>query len=132
MGRAHDAAFMVKVALESGMLAPTRPDKLARMAATYVRWGKNPATAAAIAAFRHPDDIYLVDEVTAVGDKAFQEKCRRAFLERQERSSVIIVSHNLATIRSYCKRCAVLQGGKLELFDSIKEAAQVYEAKGAA
>src|SRR5262249_18811201 len=77
-------------------------------------------------------DIYLVDEVTAVGDRAFQEKCRKAFLERQERSSVIIVSHNLATIRSYCKRCAVLKSGKLELYDSLKEAAHVYDAKGAA
>jgi capsular polysaccharide transport system ATP-binding protein len=77
-------------------------------------------------------DIYLVDEVTAVGDQAFQDKCRRAFLERQERSSVIIVSHSLGTIRSYCKRCAVLRNGKLQLFDSITEASQAYEAKGAA
>ncbi len=76
-------------------------------------------------------DIYLVDEVTAVGDKGFQEKCRRAFAARQERSSVIIVSHSLPTIRSYCKRCAVLRHGKLELFDTVKEAAAVYEADAA-
>jgi capsular polysaccharide transport system ATP-binding protein len=74
-------------------------------------------------------DVYLVDEVTAVGDKQFQEKCRRAFEARQERSSVIIVSHNLATIRSYCKRCAVLKDGHLELFDSIKAAAAIYEPR---
>lgn len=77
-------------------------------------------------------DIYLVDEVTAVGDKGFQEKCRRAFAARQERSSVIIVSHSLSTIRSYCKRCAVLHNGKLELFDTVKEAAAVYQAGAAA
>ena len=58
-------------------------------------------------------DIYLVDEVTAVGDVHFQEKCRRAFEDRRERSSVIIVSHSLATIHSYCTQCAVLNAGKL-------------------
>jgi capsular polysaccharide transport system ATP-binding protein len=77
-------------------------------------------------------DIYLVDEVTAVGDKQFQEKCRKAFKARQARSSVIIVSHSLATIRSYCKRCAVLRNGRLDLFDSIKEAGAAYAADAAA
>jgi capsular polysaccharide transport system ATP-binding protein len=71
-------------------------------------------------------DVYLVDEVTAVGDEQFQEKCRRAFLSRRQRSSVIIVSHNLTTIRSYCTRCAVLRRGTLEIFDSVTEAAHVY------
>jgi capsular polysaccharide transport system ATP-binding protein len=74
-------------------------------------------------------DIYLVDEITAVGDTAFQAKCRRAFAERQERSSVIIVSHQLSTIRSYCKRCAVLHQGKLSVFDTVKDAAHMYEAE---
>ncbi len=74
-------------------------------------------------------DTYLVDEVTAVGDKVFQEKCRRAFAERQERSSVIIVSHQFSTIRSYCKRCAVLHKGTLHLFDNIKDGARFYEGE---
>lgn len=74
-------------------------------------------------------DTYLVDEVTAVGDKVFQEKCRRAFAERQERSSVIIVSHQHSTIRSYCKRCAVLHKGTLHLFDNVKDGARFYEGE---
>lgn len=72
-------------------------------------------------------ETYLVDEVTAVGDKVFQEKCRQAFRERQGRSSVIIVSHQLSTIRSYCERCAVLHRGSLRMFDTVKEAAKYYE-----
>jgi capsular polysaccharide transport system ATP-binding protein len=72
-------------------------------------------------------DTYLVDEVTAVGDKVFQEKCRRAFAERQSRASVIIVSHHFRTIRSYCKRCAVLNGGQLRMFDRVKDASRFYE-----
>ena len=71
---------------------------------------------------------YLVDEVTAVGDKAFQQKCRAAFREREERSGVIIVSHNLQTVRNYCKHCAVLIDGHLHVFDTVRAAAQVYQA----
>lgn len=73
-------------------------------------------------------DAYLVDEVTAVGDSRFQQKCRAAFQERSGRSSVIIVSHQLSTVRDYCQRCAVLKDGKLLCFDSVDEASQVYEA----
>jgi capsular polysaccharide transport system ATP-binding protein len=73
-------------------------------------------------------DAYLVDEVTAVGDTNFQEKCRRAFQERSDRSSVIIVSHQLSTVRDYCQRCCVLRGGKLLTFDSVDEASKAYEA----
>lgn len=73
-------------------------------------------------------DAYLVDEVTAVGDSNFQQKCRKAFQERSDRSSVIIVSHDLGTVRDYCTRCAVLKAGKLLVFDSVEEASAVYEA----
>ena len=71
--------------------------------------------------------VYLIDEVTAVGDKPFQQKCRDAFTERRQRSSVILVSHNLGTVKQYCEKCAVLTDGKLQLFDSVDEAAGVYE-----
>ena len=70
----------------------------------------------------------LVDEVTAVGDKKFQAKCREAFRERQERSSVIIVSHQMSTIRQYCERVALLNDGRLEFYDDLQEAQALYEA----
>jgi capsular polysaccharide transport system ATP-binding protein len=73
-------------------------------------------------------DAYLVDEVTAVGDASFQEKCRKEFEARRSRSSVIIVSHNLRTVRDYCEHCAVLKGGKLLGFDSVEAARSAYEA----
>lgn len=73
-------------------------------------------------------DAYLVDEVTAVGDARFQQKCRDAFRDRSGRSSVIIVSHNLATVRDYCQHCAVLSAGKLLYFDSVDAARAAYEA----
>ncbi len=75
-------------------------------------------------------DVYMVDEVTAVGDKPFQEKCRAAFAERRQRSSVIMVSHNLNTIKQYSEKCAVLSKGTLQMFNSVDEAAHAYEAIG--
>jgi capsular polysaccharide transport system ATP-binding protein len=72
-------------------------------------------------------DYYLVDEVTAVGDKSFQQRCRDAFEERSGRASVIIVSHNMKTIKDYCSRAAVLRAGHLRFFTDLDEAQAAYE-----
>lgn len=73
-------------------------------------------------------DTYLVDEVTAVGDRDFQKKCKRAFAERRARSTVIMVSHQMKTLREYCDSCALLRNGQLHVFDDFDEAARTYEA----
>jgi capsular polysaccharide transport system ATP-binding protein len=73
-------------------------------------------------------DVYLVDEVTAVGDTNFQKKCRKAFADRRGHSSVIIVSHDLKTIQSYADRCAVLHRGSLVAFDNVADAARFYQS----
>lgn len=73
-------------------------------------------------------DTYLVDEVTAVGDNTFKEKCRSAFDERKERSSVIIVSHSLGTIKSYADRYALLRRGRLTFYDDLDEITRLYKA----
>ena len=72
-------------------------------------------------------DVYLVDEVTEVGDARFRAKCAEAFRERMVRSDIIMVSHNSATIRAYCDVGAVLFGGKLTFHDSIQAAMRDYE-----
>lgn len=73
-------------------------------------------------------DTYLVDEVTAVGDNNFRRKCRAAFTERRERSSIIIVSHNLGTIREYADRYALLRRGQLTFYDDLAEIERLYKA----
>ena len=73
-------------------------------------------------------DVYLIDEVTAVGDNVFKNKCKRVFNERRERSSLIMVSHNLNTIRNYCTIAAILTRGSIKIFDSIDEASRIYKA----
>lgn len=67
-------------------------------------------------------DVYLVDEVTEVGDARFRRRCAEAFAERMKKSDIIMVSHNSQTIKAYCDRGAILQDGSLRLFESIDEA----------
>jgi capsular polysaccharide transport system ATP-binding protein len=72
-------------------------------------------------------DVYLVDEVTEVGDARFRKKCAAAFRERMIRSDIIMVSHNSATIRSYCDLGAIVADGRLMFYDSIQAAMADYE-----
>jgi acyl-CoA synthetase (AMP-forming)/AMP-acid ligase II len=57
-----DAAFEVRVFSEVGLLRPIRPDKLARVAERYVRWGASPALGSAANAITAPDRTAIVDE----------------------------------------------------------------------
>lgn len=47
-------------------------------------------------------DYYIVDEVTAVGDARFKEKCAHYFKERHKESSFLMVSHSLNSLKEYC------------------------------
>jgi capsular polysaccharide transport system ATP-binding protein len=67
-------------------------------------------------------DLYLIDEVTEVGDQRFRQKCAEAFRERMQRSDIILVTHNIHTLRQYCDRGAILANGELALFDDIDTA----------
>ena len=71
-------------------------------------------------------DLYLIDEVTEVGDQRFRQKCAEAFRERMQRSDIILVTHNVHTLRQYCDRGAVLDNGELTLFDDIGTALSRY------
>ncbi|MDB5404680.1 MAG: capsular polysaccharide transport system permease protein kpsT [Acetobacteraceae bacterium] len=67
-------------------------------------------------------DVYLIDEVTSVGDARFRVKCLDAFRQRMDRADVIMVSHDYETMRAYCDLGAVLSGGGLMLFDDLEAA----------
>jgi capsular polysaccharide transport system ATP-binding protein len=71
-------------------------------------------------------DIYLVDEITEVGDARFRAKSAEAFRARLSRSSLILVSHSSATIRALCDCCAILDGGALIPFETVDEAMVAY------
>lgn len=67
-------------------------------------------------------DIYLVDEVTAVGDTRFREKSAAVFAERMKQSSAVLVSHNASDIRKFCDAAILLHQGSLTYFDDIEVA----------
>ena len=71
-------------------------------------------------------DLYLIDEVTEIGDQRFRQKCAAAFRERMQRADIILVTHNIHTLRQYCDRGAILANGKLTLFDEIGTALSRY------
>jgi len=71
-------------------------------------------------------EYYLVDEALETGDARYREKFRKAFEERRENASVILVSHNEQTIRRNCDMAAILHEGDLTLFDDLQEAMREY------
>ena len=66
------------------------------------------------AAIQADADIYLVDEVLAVGDARFQEKCFDVFRQiKRDGRTVIYVTHDLATVERFCDRALLLEGGEV-------------------
>lgn len=78
----------------------------------------------AFAVASHLDaEIMVMDEVLAVGDMKFQQKCLgRMGDEAKGGRTVLYVSHNMATIRNLCSRCIVLDKGEM-IFDGEVEKA---------
>jgi capsular polysaccharide transport system ATP-binding protein len=71
-------------------------------------------------------DCYLIDEVVAVGDYRFVEKCESELFIRRRDRAMIMVSHNGDFIKKHCEKVAVLHHGKLTLFDDVDEGNAYY------
>ena len=73
-------------------------------------------------------EIMIMDEVLAVGDMAFQQKCLNKMRDaaKKEGRTVLYVSHNMNTIRQLCDRCVVLDKGKVIYEGDVEEAIGVY------
>lgn len=76
-------------------------------------------------------DCFLIDEIIAVGDSRFHEKCRHELFEKRKDRSLIIVSHDPHYVREHCDKAAVLVKGKLYPFDHVDAAYEYYEAHSA-
>ena len=65
-------------------------------------------------AIRARGDILLLDEVLAVGDAAFQQKCNDYFKSlHDKKQTVILVTHSMNNVRDYCDRAILLEQGKI-------------------
>ncbi|HEY0866261.1 MAG TPA: ABC transporter ATP-binding protein, partial [Fimbriimonas sp.] len=82
----------------------------------------------AVAAHLEPE-ILIVDEVLAVGDAQFQQKClgKMQDVSRNEGRTVLFVSHNMAAVRTLCARGVVLQQGLLTAESDIAGAISQYQ-----
>lgn len=71
-------------------------------------------------------DCFLIDEIIAVGDARFHEKCHHELFELRRDRAMIIVSHGAEYIREHCTRAAVLVGGHLTPPSSVDDAFDFY------
>jgi len=78
-------------------------------------------------AIKAKGDILLLDEVLAVGDAAFQQKCFDYFeLLKIERKTIILVTHDMGAIKRFCNRAMLIKGGVIEKIGSPDVIAELY------
>ncbi len=93
------------------------------------RYSSGMAVRLAFAVAAHLDaDVLLIDEVLAVGDARFQERCvaKLESLAAEEGRTVLFVSHNMAPVRRMCDRVLVLVDGSVTFDGSPAEAVRAY------
>ncbi|MDO4356927.1 MAG: ABC transporter ATP-binding protein [Clostridia bacterium] len=77
-----------------------------------------------------PTDILVVDEILAVGDYMFQEKCHRRMDEMLERGTTLLfVSHNAEQVKELCSKAIWLDHGVVKMIGSSDEVCNMYENK---
>ena len=72
-------------------------------------------------------DCFLIDEIVAVGDSRFHEKCRIELFEKRKDRAIILVSHDAAYVRAHCNHAAVLINGNLTTFEQVDDAFAFYQ-----
>ena len=73
-------------------------------------------------------DYYLVDEVTAVGDARFKQKCAKLFNSKRDSSSFLMVSHNLTSLLEFCDVAIYLdKDRKITLYNDVNECVKKYK-----
>jgi ABC-2 type transport system ATP-binding protein len=73
-------------------------------------------------------DVYILDEVLAVGDMAFQKKCFDVFRNyKEQKKTVVLVTHAPGSVKEFCTRAVFLKDGVLHHYDSVDGVIQAYE-----
>ena len=78
-------------------------------------------------AIRARGDILLLDEVLAVGDAAFQQKCNDYFSTlKDEKKTVVLVTHSMTSVRKFCNRAILVDDGQIKLDGKPDKVADAY------
>ena len=72
-------------------------------------------------------ECFLIDEVIAVGDQRFHRKCYDALFVQRAHCAMILVSHDINSIRTFCSKALVLKAGRGRVFDDLDLAIKIYE-----
>ena len=71
--------------------------------------------------------MLLIDEVLAVGDASFREKCREVFREMRDGDrTVVLVTHDMTAVQSYCHRAMLIDNGAITYMGEPGEAGRQY------
>ena len=79
-------------------------------------------------AIRARGDILILDEVLAVGDAAFQEKCNDYFRSLKGNQTVVLVTHSMENVRRFCDRAIMIENGKIAAEGDPEEVSKAYLA----
>ncbi len=79
-------------------------------------------------AIRARGDILILDEVLAVGDAAFQQKCNDYFNSLHGNQTVVLVTHSMENVRKFCDRAIMIENGKIAAEGDPEEVADEYLA----
>ncbi len=72
-------------------------------------------------------DIMLIDEVLAVGDAAFGQKCMDVFYKKREAGkTIVLVTHDMSTVQSMCHRAMVIEEGELQYIGEPEQTSMRY------
>jgi len=107
--------------------------ELEKFIETSVKWyssGMYVRLAFSVAAHLEPE-ILMMDEVLAVGDAAFQQKCMDKMREiRQQGRTILFVSHDMAAITRLCKRAVLIEHGEISADGAPREVVNQYLSSG--
>ena len=79
-------------------------------------------------AIRARGDILLLDEVLAVGDAAFQQKCNDYFASLKDKNqTVVLVTHSMENVTRFCSRAILIEDGKIKEMGDPKKIAKSYQ-----
>lgn len=73
-------------------------------------------------------DCLLIDEVISVGDQRFHRKCHDALFVKRKHCSMILISHDIGIIKSYCDKALILKAGRGRVFEDIDFAVDIYSS----
>lgn len=71
-------------------------------------------------------DVYLIDELTSVGDTNFREKAKAAFESIRKRASLIFVSHNIKILKQSCQSALFMRNGMADFYPNIDDGIEAY------